>query len=248
MENGTASSTLTAHVDCNLVKRSDLIDIPTPEATDSYYPVPHIQLIETLQAQLLRRSITIEREQFAVRADGSRLFATFDLAMHAGSAYGLTMASLGLRTSHDKSLSIQMVAGMRVFVCDNLVMSGDFVALKRKHTSGLDLPTEVFAALDRYLEHHGRLVSHVSDLQERQLTDEAAKAIMFDAFRQKVMPTRLLESVAVNYFEPPHAEFQPRTAWSLHNAFTEVAKELPLNVRMRATQELGSFFGMKTAA
>jgi Domain of unknown function (DUF932) len=247
MENGTkAGSTLMAHVDCDMVNRKDLIDIPTPEATDSYFPVPHIQLVETLQAQLLRRMITIEREQFAVRADGSRLFATFDLAIHAEEK--TSIASLGLRTSHDKSLSIQIVAGMRVFVCDNLVLSGDFVALKRKHTSGLDLPGEIYGALDLYMQHHRKLVSHVSDLQARELTDEAAKAIMFDAFRQKVMPTRLLESVATNYFEPPHAEFQPRTAWSLHNAFTEVAKELPLNVRMRATQELGSFFGMKTAA
>jgi len=39
-------------------------------------------------------------------------------------------------------------------------------------------------------------------------------------------------------------EFRPRTAWSLHNAFTAVAKEMPITTRMPAIQELGRYFGM----
>jgi Domain of unknown function (DUF932) len=239
-----ATSTLMSHVDTNKVTREELATIVTPEATATYFPVPHLQLIETLQAQLLRRSITIVKEAFAVRADGSRLFATLDLSLN-GQSDGA--ASLGLRTSHDKSLSIQIVAGMKVFVCDNLVLSGDFVALQRKHTSGLDLVEEVSIAVEKYAAHYVSLTQHVAKMKLIDLSDVAAKAMMFDAFQQKIFPTRMLESVAKNYFEPPHEEFAPRTAWSLHNAFTESAKELPLNVRMRATQELGTFFGVQTS-
>ena len=65
-----------------------------------------------------------------------------------------------------------------------------------------------------------------------------------DAFVHGVMPVRLLPEVSRSYFEPELAEFKPRTAWSLHNAFTGVAKEMP--TRLPAIQELGRLFGMST--
>ena len=43
-------------------------------------------------------------------------------------------AALGLRTSNNKTMSIQLCAGLSVFVCDNLVFRGDLIALNRKHT------------------------------------------------------------------------------------------------------------------
>ena len=46
------------------------------------------------------------------------------------------------------------------------------------------------------------------------------------------------------YFEPFVDEFRPRNSWSLHNAFTAVAKEMPITTRIPAIQELGRYFGM----
>jgi len=43
-------------------------------------------------------------------------------------------------------------------------------------------------------------------------------------------------------------EFRPRTSWSLHNAFTAVAKEMPITTQMPAIQELGRYFGMSNEA
>lgn len=58
------------------------------------------------------------------------------------------------------------------------------------------------------------------------------------------MPVRFLPDVSHAYFQPDLAEFAPRTAWSLHNAFTGAAKEMPITTRMPAIQALGKFFGM----
>jgi hypothetical protein len=44
------------------------------------------------------------------------------------------------------------------------------------------------------------------------------------------------------YFNPQHDEFQPRTMWSLSNAFTSAFKELDPIPQFRATAKLGSFF------
>ena len=43
------------------------------------------------------------------------------------------------------------------------------------------------------------------------------------------------------YFNPQHEELQPRTMWSLSNAFTSAFKELDPIPQFRATATLGGF-------
>ena len=50
------------------------------------------------------------------------------------------------------------------------------------------------------------------------------------------------------YFEPTEPSFEARNAWSLHNAFTGVAKEMPLSTRLTAIQDVGKLFGMSAEA
>jgi hypothetical protein len=43
------------------------------------------------------------------------------------------------------------------------------------------------------------------------------------------------------YFSPQYPEFEPRTVWSLSNAFTSAFKDLDPIPQFRATAKLGSF-------
>ena len=232
---------LVSHVDTNKVSREELAAIPTPTGTDTFKPVAHIELVMAMQAILETKGIAIVKEQFAVRADGSRLFGTFDLAMDGvlGSC-----ASLGFRTANDRTMKISIVAGLSVFVCDNLVLSGDSVILNRKHTSKLDLLPELLSAIGRYQVRYASLLSQITSLSETTLLDTEAKALIHDAFMAEIMPLRYMKDVSAAYFSPQLPEFQPRTAWSLHNSFTGCMKEMTLNRRMAATQELGKVFGL----
>ena len=153
-------------------------------------------------------------------------------------------AALGLRTSNNKTMSIQICAGLSVFVCDNMVFRGDLIALNRKHTAGLHLRTEIDHAVRRFQDHFGRLTGEITNLKERSVSDTDAKAILHDVFVEGIFPIRFLPEASNLYFEPFVDEFRPRTAWSLHNALTAVAKEMPITTRMPAIQELGRYFGM----
>jgi len=55
----------------------------------------------------------------------------------------------------------------------------------------------------------------------------------------------LAKPVHAQYFNPQHEEFQPRTMWSLSNAFTSAFKELEPIPQFRATAK---FVGFLTAA
>jgi len=235
------SGTLLSHVDTDLVTRDQLALVETPDATRSFKPVPHIELINTLEHVLKLNQITIRKEQFALRRDGATLFGVLQLA-YQDTVDG--MAALGLRTSNNRTMSIQLCAGLSVFVCDNMVFRGDLIALNRKHTSGLHLRTEISHAVLRFQDHFGRLRGEIETLKERSLSDRDAKAVMHDVFTRGILPIRLLPDASLLYFEPFVDEFRPRNAWSLHNAFTAVAKEMPITTRVPAIQELGKFFGM----
>jgi Domain of unknown function (DUF932) len=232
---------LMSHVDTNLVTRAELALVPAPEPTATWKPIPHIDLIDTLQETLGENGIGIRGEMFALRRDGSTLFGVLELE-YKDTADG--QAAMGLRTSNDKSMSIQICAGLEVFVCDNLVFRGDLIALNRKHTSGLDLKSELSTAIRRFQEHFGCLSNEIDGLKTRELTDSEAKILIHDVFVDGIFPLRFMPHVSLLYFHPQIDAWQERTLWTLHNAFTTMAKEMPLTTRLRAIQQLGRAFGM----
>ncbi len=235
---------LMSHVDTDLVTREQLAVIPAPVPTATWRPIPHIELVETLERVLRVNQIAIREERFALRRDGSTLFGVLQLA-YEDTPDGA--AAMGLRTSNDKTMSIQICAGLSVFVCDNLVFRGDLIALNRKHTSGLNLRTELAGAVLRFQDHFGRLAGEITQLKARPLGDAEAKTIIHDVFVGGLMPLRFLPDVAEAYFQPKLPDFAPRTAWSLHNAFTAAAKAMPISTRLPATQAIGRLFGMSSA-
>ena len=232
---------LISHVDTDIVTRQELLAIPTPEPTATWRPIPHVELVDMLDRVLNHFSMHIREEQFALRRDGSVLFGVLQLA------WGETqdgVAALGLRTANNKTMSLQICAGLSVFVCDNMCFRGDMIALKRKHTARLNLKEELTGALIRFQDHFVRLTDEIKGLKERWIADMEAKALMHDVFTQGLMPVRLLPDVSNQYFEPTIEAFEARNAWSLHNAFTGAAKAMPMTTRIPAIQKVGRLFGM----
>src|SRR5437899_9937136 len=93
-----------------LATREELAVLEPPDPTHSFKPVPHIELINTLDEVLGLNDITIRKEQFAVRRDGATLFGVLQLA-YQDTPDG--MAALGLRTSNNRTMSIQLCADYR---------------------------------------------------------------------------------------------------------------------------------------
>jgi hypothetical protein len=83
----------------------------------------------------------------------------------------------------------------------------------------------------------------VARWRDQQLTDAAAKLIFYRAFIESDLgvPKHLAPRVHDLYFNPKYAEFEPRTLWSLSNAFTSGFKELDPIPQFKATAKLGGF-------
>jgi len=76
-----------------------------------------------------------------------------------------------------------------------------------------------------------------------QLSDAAAKLVIYRAFIEDGLeaPKHLSREVHRLYFDPQFPEFQPRTLWSLSNAFTSAFKDLDPVPQFKATAKLGGF-------
>jgi hypothetical protein len=89
----------------------------------------------------------------------------------------------------------------------------------------------------------GPMVAAVERWRTSQLSDVAAKLLIYEAFIEASLevPHHLDRRVHDLYFNPTAEEFQPRTIWSLSNAFTGAFKELDPIPQYRATGKLAKF-------
>src|SRR2546428_6810240 len=116
------SGRLIAHSGASFIDREGLKALETPEPTDSWTPIPHYALVQALDGQLKARGITIVKESFAVQK--AKLFGVLDTDWQVTEEGG---AAIGIRTSNDKSLALQLAIDYRVFVCDNMSFAGDLI-------------------------------------------------------------------------------------------------------------------------
>ena len=238
-----------SHSRSDLVTRDMLKLIPPPAATDTWKPIPHYDLIHAIDRQLRVRDLEITKEEFALYRGGLRLFGVLELAVAGLDAFEDFRFAMGIRTANDKSEALTIVAGARVFVCDNLSLSGDLIALQRKHTANVDLNADISRALDRYREHIARFSYQLTSLQERTLPDDQAKLLIFEAFARDLLPIRLFPAVVETYFHPrpEMTDVAPRTHWGLHNAFTRCVKQLAPGPAFAASTGIGRLFGLTSA-
>lgn len=243
-------STLLTHCGARRVEREALTLLPNPVPLGTRHrPIRHDELVAAVREQAQGHGLTVIREDYAVMRGGALLFGVMDLGDVQTPALDGTGLALGLRSANDQSFALSVTAGRRVFVCDNLALSGDVLALHRKHTSGLKLGTAIAEAFGRFLEHSARLTMGLERLRQTPIADGRAREVIYEALVKKLIPLKLFPQVHTNYFDVAPAErpeCQDRSLWGLHNAFTRAMKALPVASAWRATVGLGRLFGLRS--
>lgn len=233
------TSVLIAHRDTEKINREQLALVPCPPATDTHKTIAHHLLIDSIEEALGFRHIAIHKTEFAVSADGNKLFGLLELDQ----TFTGCRFALGLRNSHDKTMRLSMTVGYRVFICDNMAFTGDFSPILAKHSKHFSLTAALAIGIDQMQRNFKPMVEGVDRWRDSQLTDVAAKMLIYRAFVEGDLdaPRHLDKAVHKAYFEPQHEEFQPRTIWSLQNAFTTAFKQLEPIPQYKATAKLGAF-------
>jgi hypothetical protein len=181
----------------------------------------------------------IDKTSLALSGDDARFFGT--LTLRTPLSDGVSLA-VGLRSSTDKSISLQWCCGSRVFVCDNLAFTAETM-IARKHTR---------FGIDRYQEAICKVVGELSDyrdyeafrireMQRREVTDEQAESVLLRAFELGIIGPHALPIAIDEWRTPSFPQFaETKNAWRLYNALTfALGKRAKTNPQAHARCTIG---------
>jgi len=203
------------------VGRNEIAMVPTPVATASWKPVPHLDVIDAVTDVVKANLWTVLEEQYGLARDGQKMFGVIRINKSSSLEWS---RCIGIRNSHDRTLAVGLAAGITVRCCSNLAFGGSMV-LKRRHTSRIELDGLVTEAIDALGDEFLTLETVAEDLKLQYVRDDAARAAIVKAAEAGAVNSCDIVPVFREFKSPSHPEFEEPTRWSLLNAFTENAKK-----------------------
>ena len=229
---------LLLHCGATQVGREEVFAVPTPRGTDTWFPLPHQDLVLEVESQLRDVGFTLEAQGHGLSHDGARYFGVLQVSLPDREPGDYSWI-VGLRNSHDKSYPAGLVAGTHVLVCDNMSFSGE-VRLSRKHTrhAARDLRHLTARAVGQLGDRFHRMDESIAAYREDLVPDWAAHDLTIRAVDCRAITTGQIPAVSEQWRNPQDEEFRPRTLWSWFNCVTEVHKKVSPSTAMARGEAL----------
>jgi hypothetical protein len=218
-----ATADLVLHAGGRLVTLDELREYRAPPPEGRWHPIAHDTVLDTVKETLTEAGYQVKSEQLALNGKGTRFFGTLDLATPV--ATGVSLA-VGVRNSTDKSFPLGFCGGSRVFVCDNLAFNADLL-VKRKHTinGARNFQAAIAQAVISLGDFKEMERVRIKNMMEREIAPERADSLILRSYEKGIISALQIGLVLKEWRAPSFEEFQPRTTWSLFNAFTSVFRE-----------------------
>ena len=228
----------------NAVTLEQLTAIPVPEYTRSWRPVPYRDAIDYVKLAAQRQlGLPVASESYGLSKDGQQMFGVITLDT-GDNAQGL---ALGVRGSYNKTLANGLVAGAQLFVCDNLMFSGDAFKIVRKNTINVwaDFRALVSSHIQDALGHYRNVIAQGEAMKAVPLPLARGYAVLGVALGEQVLTPTQANVAYGDWREPRHPEFAERSLWGLYQAVTEgLKKGAPGRLADRHTAAHGFFTGL----
>jgi len=246
---------LMLHCGAHNVTREQVMEVKTPSPTDTWYPIAHETLISRVEQALGSLNMRVMEQAHALTKNGDRYFGLLRVANCQKTADDYAYV-LGLRNAHDKAFTASLAVGASVFVCDNLSFSGE-ITIARKHTRFIeqDLPKLTGNAVGLLAQKWSVMNDRIAQYKQTMLTDSTAHDFIIRATDINACTLQQIPSILKEWRTPRHPEFaKDKSAWRLHNAFTEVYKETSLtllpqrSIRLSGLMDAQVGFATTTAA
>lgn len=220
----------------------ELRDVAMPEATETYIPVNYYDstaMVKEMAANAVSTwDYKLVNEEYVIARQGQRMFGLLSFQNSLPMKF-----TVGFANSYDKSCRFKIATGSQVWVCSNLMISGEVVEM-RKHTKNVhrDLEDVIRRAVQGGREQHIKGHNDAQTLRWSKCDNRDAFEIMGVAYGQGIVTVRQLPAIKKGWLEPQHDEFKPRTQWSLYNSFTEAMKTTPPNKILDGFYKLHQLF------
>jgi hypothetical protein len=217
--------------DSKVLTAEQLGYLDTPEALSHIHnPMGYGQFIDMVKLRFAEGGIDILKEEYVTAADGQRFFGTMRIGLDGFEYDGMDII-VGLRGSHDRSVSRGLCIGNRVMVCSNLQFDGNFGTFSRKQTLNAwdDVPAMIENVITA-LPVRAQQEAQRADLYKRcGLSHDVASGALAEIYRKGGLSSTQLGKAINQWHEPAHEEHAEDgfSAWRLINACTEAVKPAP---------------------
>jgi len=228
-----------------LISYDDLQTIPTPEATNRWTPLAHSDMVDMVLEQASAiLPYPLHDMQLGITKDGERFFGVLRFM---GDAPSMGLA-VGLRNTHDKTFSASMAVGGSVFVCSNMMMTGEIYGVQR-HTGDIlrALRVVTVGALTMASEDYKSMVDLKGHMMNHPVDTVEGYRMLGELFGEGVITPTMNNIAYREWREPTHSEFGRGDLWSLYNCCTEAAKKAPIKDVLEVHSDLTRRFGALVA-
>jgi len=209
---------------------SELKEIPVikeEKRSDRWQGIQHGELVETIHEALDRKEIQVQDESwFAYAKDFQSLSGSMQLNIPNVTPVEGTQFSLGVQHSNNGYHALKFAVGAKIFICENGMVTGDY-AVKRKHTTGLDLMECVGIGIDTYLNKIQEVTIVAEQLKAKEMATPNVDEALMAAGREGLLSWSRIGQVDKEYNKPTFADHDEQTAWGLYNAFTYTMQKMP---------------------
>jgi hypothetical protein len=183
--------------------------------------------------------------RYGLAQDNQQLFALFTIDVGDDDS----SLGIGLRQSYNKTLAIGTVAGANVFICDNLMFTGDALHVVRKNTTNVyyDFRELLKVAFAGAFDAYKQVTADAERWKQHEVTQREGYRLLGD-----MLGTHKLTSTQANvaFHDWDHARydaFESRDLNSLYQCVTEGLKSgAPGNLMERHVTAHEYFQGVHT--
>lgn len=213
-----------------LMTLAEIKMLPKPESQGPHHhPYPFFDYITDVKDAMELQGMMVMSEEYALQHDGQQLFGVLEVEVP-----GITDVEdkewkllVGIRGSHDRTVSRGLVIGSQIMVCDNLCFSGA-ISLRTKQTTHVeeripDLIHEAVSQIPKLAKIQNSKLDQYKGVELRTPWKEKA---LVELFREGALSGNQLPIAIQELFNPSyeeHGEFDG-TVYGLMQACTQALK------------------------
>lgn len=221
----SVNATLCAHKGTKRVSEEIVRAEAQPVFTDSWHPYSHGQVLDAIGLAVKDAGFKIERKEYSL-SPGALMFGVWEVNRQDEEE----RFAIGIRNSINKTMAVGLCAGQRVFVCDNMVFSSEFV-LFRKHTGMLDEDEIVFMAREavaQVVPQWDRIRAWHEGLKSTEINVQQTSVLTIAAMRQGLINPKQFDRWNELYYGNGKPSKYTPTLHGWHGATTELMNDIVL--------------------
>lgn len=207
-----------------------LRQVRLPAKTESYTPIPHGEMIDTIRRCMIENNLHIVNSFYKISNGGDKVIGSFHFDQD-DSEFG---GQIAFRNSYDKSMSAAIAVGGVVWICSNGMVVGEAI-LKRKHTGHAD--DEIFTytqnAINDYATVHQLILNDSDEMKSIKLDKSSVARLIGEMYiEQDLMTATQLGIIKreIDFSEHFRMINNESSLWDVYNWCTESYKKShPLN-------------------